>query len=88
MDRSSEKVQDKKEPTENSVLCTLYFEQPCFTADTILTQSLGLRNQRRDQYRREKNTHFCTPQVQVWRLYCQVKYRKMYLWSVLLLCEC
>ena len=33
---------DKWEPTEYSVLCSLHFEQSCFTADTILTQSLGL----------------------------------------------
>ena len=33
---------DKWEPTQYSVLCSLHFEQSCFTADTILTQSLGI----------------------------------------------
>ena len=33
---------DKWKPTEYSVLFSLHFEQSCFTADTILTQSLGL----------------------------------------------
>ena len=42
MDRSSERHRDKREPTEYSVLCSLHIELSCFTADTILTQSLGL----------------------------------------------
>ena len=33
---------DKLEPTEYSVFCSLHFKQSCFTADTILTQLLGL----------------------------------------------
>ena len=33
---------DKRKPTEYSVPCHLYFEQSCFTADTILTV-FGLR---------------------------------------------
>ena len=37
---------DKWKPTEYSLLCSLHFEQSCFTADTILTQSLGLRKKK------------------------------------------
>ena len=37
---------DKWEPTKHSVLCSLHFEQSCFTSDTILVQSLGLGKKR------------------------------------------
>ena len=39
---AAKSYRDKWKPTQYSVLCSLHFEQSCFTADTKLTQSLGL----------------------------------------------